>query len=108
MGWSCWIETSDVVSLDPVAGSDEVSQLYLELAGPAVDRGNHPAISQIDLGGFEVGFGLVDLGLGSEDVDVVIGHRLLQGGTGRLNRRCRLGDPRLGPIVVFLRAGLSR
>ena len=88
--------------------TDKVAELHLQLADPALDRREHPAVAEIDLGGLEIGPGLVDLGLGRQDVDLVIGQRLLQAGAVRLDLGRALLDLGLGLVIIFLGSCLPR
>ena len=58
--------------------ADEVTQLDLGQADPAVDRRGHPAIAQVDLGIEDRRLRPLDVGLGGEDVRLVVGLGLLQ------------------------------
>ena len=88
--------------------ADQVAELDLQLADPPVDRGEHPAIAQIDLGIFDRGLGPGDFRLGVVDVDPVVGLGLFQAGLIGLDLGRALLALGFGLVVIVLRRGLAR
>ena len=90
----------------PGRRADEVAQLDLGQADPAVDRRGHPAVAQVDLGVGDPGLRPGDVGLGGEDVRLVVGLGLLQAGLVGLDLRRVLLADRLLALDVLDRGGV--
>ena len=103
IGSSCWMVTSSVGA----GVADQVADLDLELADPAVDRGVHPAITQVELGIIDGGLGPGDLGLGAGDVDLIVGLRLFEAGLIGFDLGRALLALGLGLVVIVLGGGLA-
>ena len=103
IGSSCrtTAELGVVGAAAPGRRADEVAELDLGQADPAVDRRGHPAVAQVDLGVDDRGLRPVDVGLGGEDVRLVVGLGLLQAGLVGLDLRRVLLAERLLALDVL-------
>src|SRR5262249_23020876 len=88
--------------------ADQVAELDLELPDPPVDRGEHPAVIQVDLSILHRGGGPGDVGLGGLDVDGVIGDGLSRAGPIGVDLGRALLALGFGLIEILLRRRLAR
>ena len=87
-------------------GADEVAQLDLGQANPAVDRREHPTVAQVDLGIGDPSFRPGDVRPGGDDVRLVVRLGLLQAGLIGLDLRRVLLAERLLALDILDRGGV--